>query len=98
MLQANTRIQPFRGANVPVRTDGHGNDVVSMWSRRATKEVMFCASHAAATLQKREGDDWVPITTVLPMQVTPRAGLEDGIVVTLDQLMDVFHEDSRVLC
>jgi hypothetical protein len=98
MNQNSLRVESFQGANVPVRTDGHGNDRVSLWSRRSTKDVMFCDMHAGRTVLPREGDDWVPISTTLPLQIAPRRGLEDGIVVTLEQLMSIFHKDARVLC
>jgi hypothetical protein len=98
MLAPSTRIESCQGANVPVRTDRHGNDVVSLWSRRSTKEIMFSEMHASATALPRKGDGWVPCTTTLPMQVVERPGLEDGVIVTLNQMLDVLHPGYRVLC
>ena len=98
MQTPSQRIEVFRGANVLVHTDRFGNDRVSYWCRSGTGEIMFSDRHGGATALPREGSDWVPISASLPMNVAPRAGLESGVIQTLDQMFDFFHKDARVLC
>ena len=88
----------YQGANVPVCTDLRGGVRVSLWSRRATNEVMFSDGHGGATARPREGQGWVPVTVTLPQNVAPRQGVEDGVVATLAQMMRVYYGNARVLC
>lgn len=40
-------------------------------------------------------DDFVPCTAYLPLEVTPREGLEDGIVDTVEKYMFIFCKDKK---
>jgi len=53
-----------------------------------TEEYFLTDRHSSGNL----GDNWIPITTTLPMRVTPRKGLEDGIIDTLEKYFTVFHK------
>lgn len=38
-------------------------------------------------------DIYVPVTVELPMTVAPREGFEDGLVKTIQEYLNLFHED-----
>lgn len=38
---------------------------------------------------------WVPSTSVFPMSVTPRPGLEDGIIDTIEKYISVFEKERE---
>ena len=42
-------------------------------------------------------DDWVPVTTYLPHYVSPREGLEDGIVDTKEKFLLIYHSNDTVI-
>ncbi|GIK44941.1 MAG: hypothetical protein LC131_06745 [Anaerolineae bacterium] len=89
--------QLFKGIQVPVWADRFGNDVVSLWARRSTKEVVFSYAHAGPAPCVRKGEGWVPVTYCLPQEVAPRAAVPDGIVTTVEDLMTVFYPDYTVI-
>ena len=51
----------------------------------------FYHKHSSCAL----GEDWVPTTFTLPMEVEPRPGLEDGIIDCPDQLASVFFDPDK---
>jgi len=58
------------------------------------KKVVFMESHTTDGL---EGDDWVPVSTKLPHYVVPRPGLEDGMILTMEQYASVFMKDDQIV-
>ena len=97
MQIVQTTLRSFQGQSVPVRIDGQGNEVVSLWANIGSNAVAFCDRHAGRTSVKREGGGWVACTYALPLKVEPREGLEDGRVGSLESLMAAFFPDSKVL-
>ena len=39
------------------------------------------------------GGDFIPVTYTLPMQVSPRNSLPNGLIRNLDELISVFYDD-----
>ena len=54
------------------------------------KEFFFVDGHGYYDSRRLPGH-WTPISTYLPMEVTPRHGLEDGVVASLADYLFVFH-------
>lgn len=40
------------------------------------------------------GDEWVAMTTTIPMRVTPREDVPDGVIKNKEQYKKVFEKDS----
>lgn len=59
-------------------------------SNLTTKEFFFTTDHCQ---DHGLGPEWVPCSYRLPMTVTPREGIEDGIVDTPRKLVKVFYDD-----
>jgi len=57
-------------------------------------KVVFMDSHTTDGLV---GDDWVPVSSSIPMQVVARTGLEDGMINTLEDYAKVFMKDDQVV-
>jgi hypothetical protein len=55
------------------------------------QEYFFANSHHDYNL----GDDWVPVSFSLPMSVSPRPSLPDGLVDTLEKYIMIFHYDEK---
>lgn len=47
--------------------------------------------------EKNKLRDVVPTTSYLPMSVTPRTGLEDGVVNTVDDYIKIFHKEDTLI-
>lgn len=56
--------------------------------------IVFMESH---TTEGVEGDDWVPLSSCIPNNITPRPGFEDGIIRTLKEYFKVYWKDSKIL-
>lgn len=42
-------------------------------------------------------EGFVPMTSAVPQTVTPREGLEDGIIVTAEQVKRIFYKHARLI-
>jgi hypothetical protein len=58
------------------------------------KEFFFVDGHGYYNQHRLPGN-WTPCSTYLPMEVVPRPGLEDGIIVTLEDFLHVFHQGYK---
>jgi hypothetical protein len=58
------------------------------------KKVVFTDSHTTDGLV---GDDWVPVSSTIPQTVTPRPGLEDGLILTIEDYASVFMKGDQVV-
>jgi hypothetical protein len=38
-----------------------------------------------------------PVTSYLPMAVTPREGLEDGVIYTVDDYIKIFYKEDTLI-
>jgi hypothetical protein len=54
------------------------------------KEYFFCTHHSGYGL----GDDWVPVSFNLPMNVVPRPALPSGLITNLDEYRRIFLADD----
>jgi hypothetical protein len=54
-------------------------------------EFFFSTDHCQPTEYLKNGADWVPCSIGIPMIVTERPGLEDGLVDSLEKYLLVFH-------
>lgn len=56
------------------------------------KQFFFSNDHC----QKHNlGEDWVPCTARIPMQVVPRPGLESGMITNKEEYKRVFYTDHE---
>lgn len=60
------------------------------------REYFFTDGHGYMHSNLLPGD-WTPVSGYLPMKVVPRPGLEDGIIVTLDQYIAVFYSNMKLV-
>jgi len=58
------------------------------------KKIVFMESHTTDGL---EGDDWVPVSSSIPTSVVPRPGLEDGMILTMEQYASVYMKDDQIV-
>lgn len=64
------------------------------YDKDGSRHVFFTGDHCYMYPDLPE--NVVPSSTYLPMSVTPRPGLEDGIVRTFDDYLRVFEYDSNI--
>ena len=62
-------------------------------------EFFFTTDHCqgVAAGQRTLSSDWVPCTFSYPSLVAPRAGLEDGVIDSVEKLVFVYHSKDRLI-
>jgi len=92
----------FRGQNVPIQWDKDGSFTVSIMTSLNQKKFFFTDGHAS--FDGPDGhliwcglaSDWVPITSRVPHPVKPRPKLPDGMVMTIQDLVEIYHDDEQL--
>jgi hypothetical protein len=59
------------------------------------KQKVFIFSDAHCFSFYETSSDFVPATSVFPMTVVPREGLEDGVIDTIEKFVSVFQKGYR---
>jgi hypothetical protein len=58
------------------------------------KKVVFMDGHKTDGLV---GHDWVPISSTIPQTVVPRPGLEDGMILTMEDYASVYMKNDQIM-
>jgi hypothetical protein len=76
----------------------HGEFRFTVICNLERKEFFFSTDHIQryrSTIGSDLDEHWVPVSGVLPMQVTPRPSLPDGIIETIEEYIMIFHDDEK---
>ena len=57
----------------------------------------FSNDHCFGYDNERNKLDAVPCTTTIPMNVSPREGLEDGVIYTVDDYIKIFYKEDTLI-
>ena len=62
-----------------------------------TKEFFFSTDHCQRLNSELTQDHWVPCTSSLPMFVAPRPGIEDGMIRSIRDYVNLFYRDDTLI-
>jgi hypothetical protein len=68
-----------------------------IWTHHKTNEYFFSDIYNFPESMGEYTDDWVSCSARIPSKVTPRKGLESGIIKTVDDFLFIFHDDGKEL-
>lgn len=69
-------------------------EVVTM-ANNDTGEYAFISGYGVP--KGYDPKEWIPCSTTIPLEVTPREGLENGVIETIEDYKLVFHKDGTLL-